>query len=185
MTMSKVIFVTDGDAIAVKAVLAATKVLHLGCIILSGGNPSVCTYEDLHKAILHSKHDTTVVMFDDAGTTSVGPGERLMKRLVEEGHIHVLGALAVSSANRSGDWTRVNVSIDRNGNLVSNGVDKEGIEELDDHRVYGDTVYILDQLALPIIVGVGDLGKMGGKDHPHHGSPVTQRALHLILERSG
>jgi len=38
---------------------------------------------------------------------------------------------------------------------------------------------------VPIIVGIGDVGKMAGKDHYELGSPITKQAVQVILERSG
>ncbi len=49
----------------------------------------------------------------------------------------------------------------------------------------GDTVYCLDKLDLPLIVGIGDIGKMGRKDDISKGSPITMKAVEFILERSG
>jgi len=49
--VQKVIFVTDGDAIACKAIIRATKTLSIGHVILSGGNPTCCSYEDLLKKV--------------------------------------------------------------------------------------------------------------------------------------
>ena len=43
----------------------------------------------------------------------------------------------------------------------------------------------LDELDVPIIVGIGDIGKMARKDHFEQGSPITRQAVELILERSG
>ena len=51
--------------------------------------------------------------------------------------------------------------------------------------MYGDTVYCLDELDVPIVVGIGDIGKMAGKDDYESGSPITKQAVELILERSG
>lgn len=182
--MQKVIFVTDGDAIACKAIIRATKTLSIGHVILSGGNPTCCSYEDLLKKVKASEYPITVVLFDDAGQVEIGKGETLMKQLAEEEEMDIIGALAVSSADRSADWTRVDVSIDRNGQLVSQGVDKEGIPDLEDHKVHGDTVYVLDQLDIKTVVGIGDLGKMAGRDDPHKGAKITTKALKLIIERS-
>jgi stage V sporulation protein AE len=49
----------------------------------------------------------------------------------------------------------------------------------------GDTVYCLDGLDIPIIVGIGDIGKMSKHDHISNGSPITKKAVDIILERSG
>ena len=56
---------------------------------------------------------------------------------------------------------------------------------MEEGKLYGDTVYILDELDVPIIVGIGDIGKMARKDHYDQGSPITKQAIELILERSG
>ncbi len=52
-------------------------------------------------------------------------------------------------------------------------------------RLTGDTVYCLDELDVPVIVGVGDIGKMAKRDHYSQGSPITKKAVEIILERSG
>lgn len=46
-------------------------------------------------------------------------------------------------------------------------------------------MYSLDQLDVPIIVGIGDIGKMGKQDHYSKGAPITKKAVQLVLERSG
>ena len=46
----------------------------------------------------------------------------------------------------------------------------------------GDTVYCLDSLDLPFVVGIGDIGKMGRKNDLSKGSPITMKAVELILE---
>ena len=66
---------------------------------------------------------------------------------------------------------KVHVSIDREGELTEYGVDKHGLPEMEPHKMSGDTVYCLDSLQLPIVVGIGDIGKMGRKDDLSKGSP--------------
>jgi stage V sporulation protein AE len=56
---------------------------------------------------------------------------------------------------------------------------------MEPHKMSGDTVYCLDSLDLPLVVGIGDIGKMGRKDDLSKGSPITMKAVELILERSG
>jgi stage V sporulation protein AE len=34
-------------------------------------------------------------------------------------------------------------------------------------------------------VGIGDIGKMAGKDSYEIGAPITKKAIEIILERSG
>ncbi|QQK75960.1 stage V sporulation protein AE [Salicibibacter cibarius] len=179
----RIIYVTDGDAAAAKAVAAATKTIGIGCLTFSGGNPTNCTYEELLKRIMKTKDEITVLLFDDAGQPYEGRGETLMVRLASEEGINVIGALAVASTERSGDWTSVDVSVDRYGKLSEQGVDKEGFRDIEENRIHGDTVYCLDQLSIPVIVGIGDLGKMGGRDDPKRDAPVTETALRVIIER--
>jgi stage V sporulation protein AE len=123
-------------------------------------------------------------MFDDSGFIGEGHGERALKYVANHNEIEVLGVIAVASKTRKEEWTRVDVCIDRDGNLTANGVDKYGIQEMEVGRLYGDTVYCLDELEVPIIVGIGDIGKMAKKDSYKCGSPITKQAVELILERS-
>ncbi|MBB6448977.1 stage V sporulation protein AE [Geomicrobium halophilum] len=181
--VKRIICVTDGDGVAVKAVTAATRALGLGCVLQSAGNPTDCTYDQLLENVMNSQYEVTVILFDDAGQPYEGRGEEYMIRLTYEHEIKIIGALAVASAERSGDWTKVDISIDRYKHLSEWGVDKEGFPDIEENRIHGDTVYSLDQLQIPYIVGIGDLGKMGGRDDPKRGSPVTQTALQLILKR--
>ncbi|MEH7515810.1 stage V sporulation protein AE, partial [Gottfriedia acidiceleris] len=37
---------------------------------------------------------------------------------------------------------------------------------------------------IPFILGIGDIGKMGGRDDIEIGSPITRKAIEYILERS-
>lgn len=83
------------------------------------------------------------------------------------------------------EWTKIHISIDQNGEFTHYGVDKYGIPEMDVGRMSGDTVYVLDELKLPIVVGVGDIGKMGKRDSYEVGAPITKKAVDYILERSG
>ena len=70
-------------------------------------------------------------------------------------------------------------------NLTEYGVDKFGLPDGEIGRISGDTIYCLDDLNVPVIVGVGDIGKMCGNDEWERGSPITKKAIQLILERSG
>ena len=135
--------------------------------------------------ILETPHDPVFVLFDDSGLQGEGPGETAMKYVAVHPAIEVLGVIAVASKTHYAEWTRVDVSIDAEGELTEYGVDKHGVKELDVKRMNGDTVYCLDQLDVPIIVGIGDIGKMNRKDDVEKGSPITMKAVELILERSG
>ncbi|WP_100372598.1 stage V sporulation protein AE [Bacillus sp. FJAT-45037] len=181
----KVILITDGDEHAKRAVELVAKDMGGRCISQSGGNPSHISGEELVQMILHAPTEPVLVMFDDCGYHYEGPGEQAMRIVATHPDINVLGAIAVASATHSCEWTKVDISLDRYGELTEYGVDKDGVADMEVGRINGDTVYILDQLDLPFIVGIGDIGKMAGLDTVKKGCPVTKQAVELILERSG
>ncbi|MDQ0257712.1 stage V sporulation protein AE [Evansella vedderi] len=180
----RVILITDGDESAKGAVELAAKSLDLYFVAESGGNPSKISGEQLVKLIKGADKEIVLVLFDDCGYPNKGPGESALVQVVNSPDIEILGAIAVASESYSREWTRVNVSIDRNGVLTEYGVDKGGIIDTAVGRIRGDTVSVLDELPIPLIVGVGDLGKMGGRDSIEKGAPITKLAIELILERS-
>ncbi|GAE31004.1 stage V sporulation protein AE [Halalkalibacter hemicellulosilyticus] len=181
----KVIFITDGDEAARKAVECAAADLGGRCISRSAGNPSTLNGEQLLSYIFETSVDPVLVMFDDCGYRELGPGEKAMQVVAKHPNIEVIGAIAVASSTHCSEWTDVNVSIDRFGDLTEFGVDKEGLPDLEKGRINGDTVYVLDQLNIPIIIGIGDIGKMAGRDSVEKGAPITKKAVEIILERSG
>lgn len=181
----RVILITDGDEYAKRAVEHVAKEIGGRCITSSYGNPSKLTGPEIVKLIKKTPHDPVLVMFDDSGIVGEGAGESALKYVATHKDIEVLGAIAVAARSRHEEWTRVDVSIDRDGVLTPYGVDKHGIQELEIGRINGDTVYCLDELNIPIIVGVGDIGKMARRDSYKTGSPITKKAVELILERSG
>ncbi|MFJ5965011.1 stage V sporulation protein AE [Bacillus sp. NPDC093026] len=181
----KVILVTDGDIYAAKTIELAAQTFGGRCISSSKGNPSKRTGAELVDMILKTPYDPVFVMFDDSGLTGEGTGEAAMKYVAHHPEIEVIGAIAVASKTHQAEWTKVDVSIDREGELTEYGVDKHGLPELELHKMNGDTVYCLDSLNIPFVVGIGDIGKMGRKDDLSKGSPITMKAVELILERSG
>lgn len=181
----QVILITDGDEYAKHAIELVAKEIGGRCISQSGGNPSLFTGEEIVKMIKSAPSDPVFVMFDDSGFVGEGRGEQALMYVAKHNDIEVLGVLAVSSNTHDREWAKVDVSIDRNGNLTPYGVDKFGEPDLELQRINGDTVYCLDQLDVPIIVGIGDIGKMGKVDHYKNGAPITMEAIKLILERSG
>lgn len=185
MKKRKVIIVTDGDEVARKTLEMVANEIGGSCISQSSGNPTKLTGEELTSHIIKAKNDPVLVMFDDCGYREEGIGETAMKYVANHKSIDVIGSLAVASSTRTSEWAHVDVSIDRYGKLTEYGVDKEGLKDLEIGRIYGDTVYILDELSIPIVVGIGDIGKMVGQDAIKRGSPVTKQAIELILERSG
>ncbi|MTT31230.1 stage V sporulation protein AE [Terrilactibacillus sp. BCM23-1] len=184
-SLKNVILITDGDQYAREAVEHAAKMLHCRCISQSAGNPTVQSGEDIVDHILKTPTDPVLVMFDDSGFNGKGHGEQALEYVAKHKSIHVLGVLAVASNSANHEWTRVDVSIDNTGTLTEYGVDKEGLPDLELGRISGDTVYVLDRLRIPLIVGIGDLGKMRGMDTIEQGAPITVSAIKLILERSG
>ncbi|PLT28274.1 stage V sporulation protein AE [Peribacillus deserti] len=181
----KIIIITDGDEYAKRSVERAASEVGGRCISLSHGNPTMLTGPDMIQLIKMAPFDPVLVMFDDSGLIGEGFGESAMKYIASHKDIEVLGLIAVASNTRQNEWTRVDVCIDRDGNLTPYGVDKNGVPELEIGKLHGDTVYCIDQLHLPIVVGVGDIGKMDGRDSADIGAPITKKAVELILERSG
>ena len=180
-----IIIITDGDEYAKRTIEHVAKEIGGRCISASYGNPSRISGPDLIKLIQSAAHDPVLVMFDDSGLVGEGTGERVMKYVAEHPGIHLLGIIAVASKTKQAEWTKVDVCVDREGNLTEFGVDKFGVPEMDVKRINGDTVYCIDSIQAPIVVGIGDIGKMAKFDDISIGSPVTLSAVRLILERSG
>ncbi|WP_409301482.1 stage V sporulation protein AE [Peribacillus sp. SCS-155] len=181
----KIIIITDGDEYARRAVEITAREVGGRCISLSHGNPSPLTGREIVSLIKECPYDPVLVMFDDSGMVGEGPGEIAMRYVSGHKDIEVLGIIAVASHTRHAEWTKVDVCIDQNGELTHYGVDKDGSIEYEEvGRITGDTVYCVDQLNAPIVVGVGDIGKMAKKDDYRVGAPITKLAVELILERS-
>ncbi|WP_085523491.1 stage V sporulation protein AE [Tuberibacillus sp. Marseille-P3662] len=180
-----VILITDGDKYARQAVELTADKLGCRCISRSSGNPTPLTGPQLVEFIQETPYDPILVMFDDCGFNGEGPGEKALEFVATHEDVQPLGAIAVASNSSFHEWSRVDVSIDQFGHLSEYGVDKDGVPDLELGRVAGDTVYVLDRLNLPVIVGVGDIGKVGGFDRPEKGAPVTMEAVKLVMERSG
>lgn len=181
----QVILVTDGDEYAKRTLERVAHDVGGRCISLSQGNPSVLKGPEIVDLIKKTPYDPILVMFDDSGLLGEGAGENALKYVAAHEDIEVLGIIAVASKTRQAEWAKVDICIDRDGELTPYGVDKFGIPEMEIGRINGDTVYCLDQMEVPIIVGIGDIGKMARRDHYERGSPITRKAVELILERSG
>lgn len=160
--MRKVIFITDGDLAAKKVLECLAVELNCRVIGASYGNPTTINAEVLASFVLAAPDVPILVMFDDCGIRDYGPGENAMRYLASHPEIEVIGAVAVASQTHAKEWTHVDVSIDRFGHRTAYGVDKEGLPDLEIGRINGDTVSVLDQLNLPCVVGIGDIGKMVG-----------------------
>jgi len=181
----KVILITDGDEYARRAVEVVAKQVGGRCISMSFGNPSKLSGPEIIKMIKKAKNDPVLVMFDDSGFVGEGAGERALRYIATHKDLEILGVIAVASRTRSEEWTRIDVAIDQFGEFTPYGVDKYGIPEPEIGRMSGDTVYSLDELHLPLVVGIGDIGKMSKKDSYEKGAPITKKAVEYILERSG
>lgn len=180
-----VILITDGDDYARRAVERVAADVGGRCISHSHGNPSVLSGSSLVKLIKKAANDPVFVMFDDSGFMGEGKGEQALKYVAEHEDINVLGIIAVASKTHMAEWSKVDFSIDREGELTPFGVDKFGVPELELGRINGDTVYCLDMLDVPLVIGIGDIGKMARRDHYGRGAPITRKAVEIILERSG
>jgi stage V sporulation protein AE len=184
MVKKRIIFITDGDLYALRVAEHAAKVIGGRCISQSWGNPTKKSGSELVEMIRQTPHDPVLVMFDDCGYKGEGPGEQAMRTIHQQPDFEVIGAVAVASKTHFAEWTKVNCSIDRYGGLTEFGIDKSGLPDLETGRINGDTVYILDELNLPLVIGIGDIGKMSGFDSVEKGAPITLKAINLILERS-
>ncbi|MGE5576595.1 MAG: stage V sporulation protein AE [Syntrophothermus sp.] len=181
----RVILVTDGDGIAQAAVERAAKNVGGRTISLSAGNPTPLSGREIVQEIQKASDDPVLVMVDDKGTRNKGAGERALEEIAKSPGIQILGVIAVASNTKKVEGVPVDVSIDREGRIVPRPVDKWGKPEKPGRaKVEGDTVDILNRLDIPIVVGMGDPGKMGDADAVTKGAPITTRAVRYILENS-
>jgi len=180
----KIIIVTDGDSAAQQAVKKAAENIGARCISASGGSPTPLEADEIIKMIHKAPHDPVVVMVDDRGHSGMGKGEQVLFQLANHPELEVLGVIAVASNTENVNGTRVDCSVTRSGSVVNGSVDKKGVKQ-NGMILYGDTVDILEKCNIPTIVGIGDIGKMGGKDRCTIGAPVITKAMKEILKRSG
>lgn len=171
---------------AKRAVEAATAKIGARCISCSAGNPTRLSGEQLVTLIKKTPHDPVVVMLDDKGYHGRGKGERALEHLATHPEIEVLGVLAVASNTELTEAVDVDCSVTSSGQISPMAVNKSGnVKNELTASLAGDTVEVLDRLNVPVIVGIGDIGKMYGADDPERGAPVTTKALEEILNRSG
>jgi stage V sporulation protein AE len=180
----KVILITDGDSIAQRAVETAAKNIHARTISASAGNPTPLNGDQIVELIKQAKHDPVIVMFDDRGSPSKGKGETALEIVAKHPDIEVLGAVAVAS-NTEVDGVPCHLAITKDGQFIQGSVDKEGNPRWDSPNIHGDTVDILKDLNIPIIIGIGDIGKMEGKDNAYLGAKITTKALKYIISKGG
>jgi len=184
MDKRRVILVTDGDSIAQSAVERAAYNIGGRCISASAGNPTPLSGREIIDLIKQAPYDPVVVMVDDHGAKGVGKGERVMSEILNDKSIDVLGVVAVSSKGSDCNGLGVTCSINNEGQVIENAVDKHGYDT-GRKTICGDTLSILKTRKELIIVGIGDPGKMEGKDEILKGSKITTKALEEIIKRSG
>ncbi|HJV45892.1 MAG TPA: stage V sporulation protein AE [Bacillota bacterium] len=181
-----VIIITDGDQVAQKAIEEVARNVGGRCISRSGGNPTPLTGEEIVEQIKLAKYDPVLVMFDDNGNGDQGDGERAIEIVANHPEINLLGIVAVASNTPMVQGVAVDYCVNASGEITHHLVDKDGNEHKGQPaHIYGDTVDILSEIEAPIIVGIGDIGKMQGADHVLHGAPITTKAVEMILERNG
>ncbi|WP_202076831.1 stage V sporulation protein AE [Caldalkalibacillus salinus] len=182
----KVVLITDGDEVASKTVQRVAEEVGGRCISRSSGNPTPLSGEGIVEQIKKAAYDPVLVMFDDCGNGGYGQGESALRYVATHPEIEVLGAVAVASNTKSVSGAHIDLSVDAHGEIIQHAVNKDGdVEHAKESIVYGDTVDVLDELQIPLIVGVGDIGKMHGQDDVKDGAPVTRQAVEIILQRSG
>jgi stage V sporulation protein AE len=179
----RVILVTDGDGIAKKAVETAALRIGGRCISKSAGNPTPMSGKSILELIRQTPNDPVVVMVDDRGHTGMGKGEKAIKDIVQSPDVEILGVIAVASNTEGVNGARIDFSVTKDGTIIENTVDKNGNKK-EGYKINGDTVDILESVDVPVIVGVGDPGKMEGKDCCDKGAPIITKAMKEIMERS-
>ena len=182
----QIIVVTDGDDVARSAVERAGKKLGLRTISRSGGNPTPLTGDEIAELVKQAPYDPVLVMVDDRGKSYKFKGEQALEELSDHHDIEIVGVVAVASNTFQAEGTRVDASVTRSGDVVDGPVDKYGRPtRRGDGKLYGDTVDVLNEIEVPVVIGLGDLGKMDGADFPQKGCPRTVQAVKEVLERGG
>ncbi len=183
---TSIIVVTDGDKMAEKAVETPANNIGARTVSASAGNPTILTGEQLVDLIKKAVHEPVVVMLDDRGKHGMGRGESALVYLAGHPDIHILGVLAVASNTEFTHGAHVDLSVDCHGELVVGPVDKLGEKNGCNGEVLcGDTVEVLDKLNIPVVIGIGDVGKMNYADDYALGAPLTTKAFREIIKRSG
>lgn len=179
----QVIIVTDGDGCAQRAVERATQNIGGRCISRSGGNPTPIIGKEIVDLVLTAKHDPVIVMVDDMGHNGTGHGELALEYLLHDKSIKIIGVVAVASNTKDVHGVEVDFSITKDGKIVEGAVNKLG-NQTRNHILQGDTVDVLQDADVPVIVGIGDVGKMMGKDDCEVGAPIITKAMEEIINRS-
>jgi stage V sporulation protein AE len=185
MNKTRVIIITDGDDVARRTVEEVAQRFELRTISASAGNPTPVTGQEIARLAAQAAHDPVLVMVDDRGNADKGRGEWALEELLNDESLDVLGVVAVASNTRHAEGVPVDESVTATGRVTSAPVDKNGEPVPGRKRLVGDTVDVLNEADDVFIVGVGDVGKMGGNDGVAQSCPVTARAVEEILRRAG
>ncbi len=185
MVKRRIIVVTDGDRVAQKVVEKVAQKVGGRCISMSAGNPTKISGEEIAKAIKKAPHDPVLVMVDDCGARSKGSGEKALEVLAHDPELEILGVLAVASNTGYVNGVPVTASVTRDGKVVPEPVNKDGNPAFNEEgTIKGDTVDIINQLPVPVVIGIGDLGKMDDADLLENGARITTQAVEEILKRN-
>jgi stage V sporulation protein AE len=185
MAVKNVILITDGDETACETIENAGKKLGLRTISKSAGNPTPRDGKEIIELIKESDSDTVLVMFDDEGDKNKGAGEEALGIVLEDSDIEVLGVVAVASQTKDVRGIKADFSVSNEGEIIDGPVDKKGDPEAEGNLyLEGDTVDIINKFDPPLVVGIGDVGKMNRQDALEKGSPITIKAIEEILSRS-
>jgi stage V sporulation protein AE len=181
----KVVVITDGDPAAQKVVERVAQNIEGRAISLSGGNPTPISGREIAEAVKKTPFDPVLVMIDDCGFRGEGSGEQALVELANHAEIEILGVVAVASNTAKVEGTKINVAVTRDAAVIERPVDKDGNpQKTEDPRLHGDTVDILNRLPVPVVVGIGDLGKMDDADLVEEGAKITTLAVQEVLNRS-
>ncbi len=184
MNKRRVIIVTDGDRVAQQVVEKAAHNIGGRVISMSGGNPTAISGEKIAEAIKKTPYDPVLVMVDDCGASGKGKGEQAMEALTKDPEIEILGILAVASNTSEAGGVPVTASVTKDGRVIAESVNKDGNPESNTPTIKGDTVDIINNLTVPVVIGIGDLGKMNDADCLETGARITTLAINEILKRN-
>lgn len=184
MAKRRIIVVTDGDRVAQKVVEKVAKNIGGRAISVSGGNPTRISGDQIAALVKETPFDPVLVMVDDCGSSEQGNGEKALKVLAGDPELEILGVLAVASNTAAVGGVPVTVSVTREGQIVEESVDKDGNPEHGTEKIKGDTVEVINELSIPLVIGIGDLGKMDDADRVSDGAKITTLAVQEILRRS-
>jgi stage V sporulation protein AE len=185
MAKRKIIVVTDGDRVAQKVVEKVAQNIGGRAISVSGGNPTRITGDQIAALIKQAPHDPVLVMVDDCGASGRGNGEKALETLSRDSELEILGVLAVASNTTAVGGVPVTASVTRDGKIIEESVNKDGNPEPGAPKeIKGDTVDVINQLSIPVVIGIGDLGKMDDADLAVNGAKITTLAVQEILRRN-